>query len=69
MQLNEFGNITKTTQGSLTEYRYFDTYQRLCQSCRVDTGKTVGENGIDECMGGDDIFVEVDTVTLPTTHE
>ncbi len=41
MQLNEFGNITKITQGGLTEHRYYGSYQRLCQSYRVDSGKTV----------------------------
>ncbi len=43
MQLNEFGSITKITQGGLSEYRYYDNYQRLCQSYRADTGKTVYE--------------------------
>ncbi|NQZ11551.1 MAG: RHS repeat-associated core domain-containing protein, partial [Algicola sp.] len=41
MQINQFGNITQITQGGLTEYRYYDAYQRLCQSYRADTGKTV----------------------------
>ncbi len=43
MQINEFGSITKITQGGLAEHRYYDSYQRLCQSYRADTGKTVYE--------------------------
>ncbi|NQZ11721.1 MAG: DUF4329 domain-containing protein, partial [Algicola sp.] len=51
MQLNEFGNITKITQGGLIEYRYYDAYQRLCQSYRADTGKSVyGYNEIGELL-------------------
>ncbi|NQZ05636.1 MAG: hypothetical protein HRT35_00605, partial [Algicola sp.] len=41
MQFNQFGNITKITQGGFAEHSYFDAYQRLCQSYRADTGKTV----------------------------
>jgi RHS repeat-associated protein len=38
---DKFGNTTNISQGGLSEYRYYDTNQRLCQTYRADTGKTV----------------------------
>mgnify|MGYP006396260239 FL=1 len=37
---NIYGNVTSISQGGLTEYRIYDTYQNLCKSVRNDIGRT-----------------------------
>ena len=37
---NIYGNVTSISQGGLTEYRIYDTYQNLCKSVRNDVGRT-----------------------------
>jgi len=43
---NLFGQIESITQGGITESRYYDNYQQLCKTHRLDTGITAfGYNG------------------------
>jgi hypothetical protein len=37
---NLFGQVKDISQGGFTEYRYYDDYQQLCKTHRLDTGTT-----------------------------
>jgi hypothetical protein len=37
---NVFGQVKNISQGGFTEFRYYDNYQQLCKTHRLDTGTT-----------------------------
>lgn len=51
MTYNLHGNVTSISQGGLTEYRVYNSYQQLCKSVRADIGnKAYNNNALGEVV-------------------
>jgi YD repeat-containing protein len=74
VEYNVFDQVTSTTQGNITEARFYDSYQQLCKSVRPETGITAfGYNNqsqpIWQAQGTNGSATSCDAAAVPASHK